>query len=155
MDIEVFVEEMKMIQRFFNKSTSQLVEKDATFKPNEEMYTVIEHISHTAHTLDWFLEGAFAKEGFDMNFEDQFKALTKYDSLEKAKNFFNEAVERFVSALREKGLEAWAVPIADKDIMTGLPRFAVVSAINDHTAHHRGALTVYARLCGHTPEMPY
>ena len=39
--------------------------------------------------------------------------------------------------------------------MGGLPRSAIFGAITDHTAHHRGALTVYARLLGKTPPMPY
>jgi uncharacterized damage-inducible protein DinB len=39
--------------------------------------------------------------------------------------------------------------------MGGLPRYAIVSALTDHTAHHRGALTVYARLLGLVPPMPY
>ncbi|MCF8432232.1 MAG: DinB family protein [Melioribacteraceae bacterium] len=32
---------------------------------------------------------------------------------------------------------------------------AVVGAIADHSAHHRGALAVYARLAGKVPKMPY
>jgi uncharacterized damage-inducible protein DinB len=32
---------------------------------------------------------------------------------------------------------------------------AIFGAITDHTAHHRGALTVYARLAGAVPPMPY
>jgi uncharacterized damage-inducible protein DinB len=39
--------------------------------------------------------------------------------------------------------------------MGGVPRWSVVSAISDHTAHHRGALTVYSRLLGKVPVMPY
>jgi uncharacterized damage-inducible protein DinB len=39
--------------------------------------------------------------------------------------------------------------------MGGLPRHSVVSALMDHTAHHRGALTVYARLLGKVSPMPY
>ena len=31
----------------------------------------------------------------------------------------------------------------------------IVAAMADHTSHHRGALTVYARLRGKTPAMPY
>jgi len=31
----------------------------------------------------------------------------------------------------------------------------VINAIVDHTAHHRGALSVYARLPGKVPMMPY
>ena len=40
-------------------------------------------------------------------------------------------------------------------VMGGAPRLAIVNAITDHTAHHRGTLTVYSRLRGHTPAMPY
>jgi uncharacterized damage-inducible protein DinB len=40
-------------------------------------------------------------------------------------------------------------------VMGGAPRIAIVGAIADHTAHHRGALTVYARLLGVVPPMPY
>ena len=39
--------------------------------------------------------------------------------------------------------------------MKGAPRAAVVGPIVDHTAHHRGALTVYARLLGKVAPMPY
>jgi uncharacterized damage-inducible protein DinB len=47
------------------------------------------------------------------------------------------------------------VPLPPGPVMGGMPRMAIVGAIQDHTAHHRGALTVYSRLCGHTPAMPY
>ena len=40
-------------------------------------------------------------------------------------------------------------------MMAGAPRFAVIEGIQDHTAHHRGALTVYSRLLGMTPSVPY
>ncbi len=46
-------------------------------------------------------------------------------------------------------------PLPQGPIMGGAPRSAVVGAISDHTAHHRGALAVYARLLGKTPKMPY
>jgi hypothetical protein len=39
-------------------------------------------------------------------------------------------------------------------IMGGAPRMAIFGAITDHTAHPRGALTVYARLNGIAPPMP-
>ena len=35
------------------------------------------------------------------------------------------------------------------------PVVAIVGGIEDHTAHHRGALTVYARLLDRVPPMPY
>ena len=37
----------------------------------------------------------------------------------------------------------------------GIPRIAIIGSITDHTAHHRGALSVYARLNGVVPPMPY
>ena len=40
-------------------------------------------------------------------------------------------------------------------VMGGQPRFTIFGAITDHTTHHRGALTVYSRLRGHVPAMPY
>jgi uncharacterized damage-inducible protein DinB len=48
-----------------------------------------------------------------------------------------------------------AAPIADGPVLGGAPRSAILAAMGDHTAHHRGALTVYARLRGKTPAMPY
>jgi uncharacterized damage-inducible protein DinB len=39
--------------------------------------------------------------------------------------------------------------------MGGLPRCTILNALTDHTAHHRGALSVYARLLGLVPPMPY
>lgn len=47
-----------------------------------------------------------------------------------------------------------AAPMAENPILSG-PVHHVVAAIVDHTAHHRGALTVYARLRGQVPAMPY
>jgi uncharacterized damage-inducible protein DinB len=46
-------------------------------------------------------------------------------------------------------------PLPEGPIMGGVPRIAIFGAIVDHTAHHRGALTVYARLQGVVPPMPY
>ena len=39
--------------------------------------------------------------------------------------------------------------------MGGQPVSDVFWGLVDHTAHHRGALTVYARLLGKVPPMPY
>ena len=46
-------------------------------------------------------------------------------------------------------------PLPAGPIMGGAPRMAIFSAITDHTAHHRGALTVDARISGIVPPMPY
>ena len=41
------------------------------------------------------------------------------------------------------------------EIMKGAPKMAVIGGITDHSAHHRGALSVYARLLDRIPMMPY
>jgi uncharacterized damage-inducible protein DinB len=45
--------------------------------------------------------------------------------------------------------------MAPNVIFGEIPRWSVILGLVDHTAHHRGALTVYARLKGLTPPMPY
>jgi uncharacterized damage-inducible protein DinB len=39
--------------------------------------------------------------------------------------------------------------------MGGQAMSGVVWGMIEHTAHHRGALTVYSRLLGKVPPMPY
>ncbi|MFP6582212.1 MAG: DinB family protein [Candidatus Hydrogenedentota bacterium] len=46
--------------------------------------------------------------------------------------------------------------MTDKEsIMGSVPKHVVLGGIVEHTAHHRGALTVYTRLAGKVPAMPY
>ena len=45
--------------------------------------------------------------------------------------------------------------MAENPILGARPRYELIEALVDHSAHHRGALTVYARLAGKVPEMPY
>ena len=51
--------------------------------------------------------------------------------------------------------EEWSAPLLPGPIMGGMPRFVIFGAMTDHSAHHRGALTVYSRLLGKVPPMPY
>jgi uncharacterized damage-inducible protein DinB len=75
--------------------------------------------------------------------------------LTAARAWFARAVAAATAALAAKSDADLLAPIADGPVMGGGPRMAIVSGITDHTAHHRGALTVYARLAGATPPMPY
>jgi uncharacterized damage-inducible protein DinB len=68
-------------------------------------------------------------------------------------------VERACAAAKA-GIEAhsdadWMAQLAPGPIMGGQPRFVIFGALTDHSAHHRGALTVYSRLLGKVPPMPY
>ncbi|MBL8143784.1 MAG: DinB family protein [Acidobacteria bacterium] len=147
--------ELSAAHEYFNRSTRNLTEAQSTFAPAEGMMTAAQQVAHVAHTIDWFVEGAFRPEGFDVNWEEHAKVIGSYTSLAQARDWF----ERAVAAARAKAESCsdadLMMPIPDGPIMGGAPRLAIFGAINDHTAHHRGALTVYARLNGIVPPMPY
>jgi uncharacterized damage-inducible protein DinB len=147
--------ELESAHEFFNRSTRNLTEAHSTYAPAEGMMTTAQQVAHVAHTIDWFVEGAFRPEGFDKDWEAHAKIVAAYDSLEKARAWFERAManaRQRVTSLSDPELLA---PLPDGPIMGGAPRLAIFGAITDHTAHHRGALTVYARLNGVVPPMPY
>ena len=137
---------------FFDRSTSCLEESDSGFAPAPGMYTVAQQAAHVAETIDWFVEGAFRPEGFSVDFGGLDQAVRRVQSLEEARAWLDRAVKNAVETVARENMEA---PIVEGPILGGAPRSAIIPAMADHTAHHRGALTVYARLCGKTPSMPY
>lgn len=148
-------DELRSTQTFFNRSISSLTEEDSTFAPNPEMRTVAQQVAHTAQTVEWFLEGAFRPEGFGMDFEGMEKEVTPVASLAAARAWLDRAFDAAYTDLAGRSDEEMAATLPEGPIMGGAPRSAIVGAIVDHTAHHRGALTVYARLLGKVPAMPY
>jgi uncharacterized damage-inducible protein DinB len=142
-------------REYFNRSTRALTEANSSFAPTPDMFTAAAMVAHAAQTIDWFFTGAFAKAGFDLNFEQMDKDVRACTSLDAARAWFNAATDRAKAAAAAHSAEEWAAPLPDGPIMGGLPRYAIVSALTDHTAHHRGALSVYARLLGLVPPMPY
>ena len=151
---EGLIEQLKTQERFFMNTISCLNEEDSDFKPNEEMYTVAQHVGHAAETIDWFLEGAFGEKGFDMDFENYEERMKKYSSFDESVKYFKEATVNGIKLLEGTADPELMAPIGG-EIMTGAPKMAVVGAIGDHSAHHRGALAVYARLLNKKPQMPY
>jgi uncharacterized damage-inducible protein DinB len=153
--VQTSIAELESIEKFFNTSTKELTEDLSTFRPSEGMMTSSQQIAHAAQTVDWFMEGAFRPEGFDMNFEELGKAIDKVTSVAAAREWFKKAIANAKAVIGSKTDADLMAPLAQGPIMGGLPRIAIIGAINDHTAHHRGALTVYARLNGKVPPMPY
>jgi uncharacterized damage-inducible protein DinB len=149
------VSALQSAHEYFNRSTRNLTEAHSTFAPADGMMTAAQQVAHVAQTIDWFMEGGFRPEGFSMDWEEQAKVIAGYTSLEQARAWFERAM---ANALAKTGSLTDAELLAalpEGPIMGGVPRMAVFGAINDHTAHHRGALTVYARLNGIVPPMPY
>lgn len=149
------VAQLDNAHEFFNRSTRNLLEEHAGFVPAPGMMTVAQQVAHAAQTIDWFMQGAFRPEGFDVDFEQHFKEVAACTSLAKARAWFERAMQAAKDAAGAKNDGELAACLPEGPIMGGAPRMAIFGAITDHTAHHRGALTVYARLCGVVPPMPY
>jgi uncharacterized damage-inducible protein DinB len=149
------VAELNSAHEFFSRSTRNLTEAHSSVMPAAGMMTAAQQVAHAAQTVEWFMEGAFRPEGFDLDFEKHAKATEACTSLAAARDRFERAMaaaKQRVATLSDGELLAL---LPEGPVMGGVPRMAVFSAITDHTAHHRGALTVYARLQGVVPPMPY
>jgi uncharacterized damage-inducible protein DinB len=152
---ELAIVQLQTAHEFFDRSTSCLTEADSGFAPQEGLYTVAQHVAHVAHTVDWLMDGAFVKDTFDLNFEEMMKKSAAVTSLAEARRWLKDAFDRAVELVSAKTEHELAKPLPEGPIMGGAPRVSVVLGIIEHTAHHRGALTVYARELGKVPEMPY
>jgi uncharacterized damage-inducible protein DinB len=150
-----FANQLLASKDFFERSTRVLDEADSEFRPREGMMTVAQQVAHTAQTLDWFIEGASRSEGFDLDFEKHAQGTAAVTSLVAARQRLEKAYANAIHFLRSRSPEELARPLAPGPIMGGQPISDVVWSMIEHTAHHRGALTVYSRLLGKVPPMPY
>jgi uncharacterized damage-inducible protein DinB len=150
-----FANQLLQSKEFFDRSTRVLDEADSGFRPREGMMTVAQQVAHAAQTLDWFIEGASRPEGFALDFEKQAKTLDAVTSLATARQMLETAYENAIRFLRSRSPEDLARPLPPGPVMGGQPISDVVWAMVEHTAHHRGALTVYSRQLGKVPVMPY
>ena len=150
-----FAKQLLASKEFFERSTRVLDEADSGFRPQAGMMTVARQVAHTAQTLDWFIEGVSRPEGFDLDFEKHAKALASVTSLAAARQMLKAAFANALQFTRSRSPEDLAKPLPPGPIMGGQPTSDIVWAMVEHTAHHRGALTVYSRLLGKVPPMPY
>ena len=150
-----FAAPIKQALQFFSRTCSVFQEADSGYAPDPGQFTVAQQVAHVAHTIDWFIEGGFRAEGFDLDFGAQQTAIRKIASLQEAFLLLAKAVDNAAVVLESKTQEELMTPIPEGPIMPGEPRAAIVGAIVEHTAHHRGSLAVYGRLLGYSPPMPY
>ena len=150
-----FASQLIASKDFFERSTRVLEEKDSGFRPQDGMMTAAQQVAHAAQTLDWFVEGVSRPEGFDLDFEKHAKEVNAVTSLAAARAWLEKAYAKAIAYLRSKSEAELAAPLPAGPILGGQPTSDIVWAMVEHTAHHRGALTVYSRLLGKTPPMPY
>jgi uncharacterized damage-inducible protein DinB len=150
-----FANQLLTSKDFFERSSRVLDEADSQFCAQEGMMSVAQLVAHTAQTLDWFIEGATRREGFDLDFEKHAKATAAVTSLAAARQMLETAYANAIRFLRSRSPEDLARPLPPGPIMGGQPVSDIVWAMVEHSAHHRGALSVYSRLLGKVPQMPY
>ncbi|MEO8371005.1 MAG: DinB family protein [Candidatus Solibacter sp.] len=150
-----FANQLLASQAFFERSTRVLEEGDSEFRPQPGMMTAAQQVGHVAQTLDWFIEGASRPEGFDLDFHAHALALEKVTSLSVAREMLKTAFGNTIAFLQTASPEALKSPLPAGPVMGGQPVSDIVWAMVEHTAHHRGALTVYSRMLGKVPIMPY
>jgi len=150
-----YAQQLLASQDFFNRSTRALEESDSGFRPQEGMMTAAQQVAHAAQTLNWFIEGASRSEGFDLDFAKHAQELEAVTSLAAARQMLDTAYGNAVQFLRSRTAEDLAKRLPQGPVMGGQPISEIVWAMVEHTAHHRGALTVYTRMLGKIPPMPY
>jgi uncharacterized damage-inducible protein DinB len=150
-----FAGQMLASKDFFDRSTRVLSEADSEFRPRPEMLSVAQQVTHVAQTLDWFVQGVTRPEGFDLDFEKQAAESKEVKSLQAARAMLDTAFQNVIQYLRSLTPAELARPLPPGPVMGGQPLSDTVWAMVEHTAHHRGALTVYSRLLGKVPLMPY
>ncbi|HEY3739687.1 MAG TPA: DinB family protein [Bryobacteraceae bacterium] len=153
--LTTYVNQLNASKDFFARSTRVLDEADSGFRPQPDMMTVSQQVAHAAQTLDWFIQGASRPEGFDLDFETQAKATAAVTSLTTAREMLDAAYGNAIQYLNTQSEEDLTRPLPQGPVMGGLPVGDIVWAMIEHTAHHRGALTVYSRELGKVPVMPY
>jgi uncharacterized damage-inducible protein DinB len=150
-----FANQLVASKEFFERSTRVLDEADSGFRPQKDMMTVAQQVAHAAHTLNWFVQGVSRPEGFDLDFARQAQELSAVTSLADARQKLEAAYANAIKFVRSASPEDLARPLPPGPILGGQPISDVVWAMVEHTAHHRGALTVYSRVLGKVPAMPY
>ncbi|MBE7561008.1 DinB family protein [bacterium] len=138
---------------FFNNVADAFAPGHGDYRPTPEMMTVSQQINHVAHTTRWFRTAIDGE--FDMDFERFQREYMQVSSLAEARDNLTGAYEDF-AALVSAQSEAWLLqPLPENRILGPAPRLATIAANADHTAHHRGALSVYLRLLGIAPKLVY
>ena len=147
--------ELQASREFLNRSSQNLDETDSNFAPVAGQMSASQQLAHIAHTIDWLIEGAFNPEGFDLDFSKHAEEIAGVKSINEAREQIDKAFARLFERLESNPEQVWDEQIASGPVMGGEPRWSALIAVIEHTAHHRGALTVYTRLRNKVPPMPY
>ena len=117
--------------------------------------TVAQQVAHTAQTIDRSIQGDIPARRIRPRFRESRHGAGSVTSLAAARQALETAYANAIGFLRSSSPEDLARQLPPGPVMGGQPISDIVWGIVEHTAHHRGALTVYSRQLGKVPPMPY
>src|SRR5271169_3642126 len=91
--------QLAAMKEYFDRSTRVLEEKDSNYSPVTGSLTAAQQIAHAAQTAEWFVNGAFAEAGFDMDFERMDKEVHAVTSLAAARAWMDRSCEKAKSVI--------------------------------------------------------
>lgn len=173
-----------MHRDFFLRATAVFDEQDADFRPAAGMLSVVEHIHHATAALELFVSQYFGRFGHtkriehhsfrqgrrwlsalpELGFADvswleqaaTYQAAVERETLSQALTALSQTFEYVATLFARLDLVQLQQPLGENPVMPAyFTGFDVAEFMFDHTAHHRGALSQYARLLGHEPKIPY
>lgn len=166
----------------FRRTMDCFADADATFRPAPGMLTVADQVLHVINSNEYMLSGLFgpfdgigpasrwqagfgdlswvqyANTGdFDAHLPASPELVAARTSVVAALELFDQACFIVSLVLGQKRPEELAAPLPPNPLfpVDGLTCEDLLESMLDHTAHHRGALSQYARLLGHDPKLPY
>jgi uncharacterized damage-inducible protein DinB len=153
---EHLLRELRESERFFLNTVSCLSEEDSLFRPKDESFNVAGQVAHAALSIRWFIEGAFEREdGFDMDFAAHQIEVSKHQSFTESIALLKYEFDYAKGVIATKSEDDLTATLPKGEVMSEQPRWSAILGVLEHTAHHRGALAVYARLLGKVPSIPY
>ena len=154
MDGRQAAEHVRQEREYLMKIVGAFESGQGKFRPAEGMITVAQQINHITFMIRWFVQGAFGT-GFDLN-PDKSAAATREDlDLNEAIRRLNETYDDYIAFLETLTVAELDAHMPPNPILGEVPRISLLRAQADHTAHHRGVLTVYLRLLGVVPPVIY
>ena len=149
------VNQLKSSREYFERSSRELSEADSSFTPTPGVFTAANQVAHVAATVEWFMDGAFSPKGFDLDFEKMEKKIRAITSLTTARAWLDRAYAAAIEKVAHSNQGDLDAHTAAGPVMGEVPRWQAILGIIEHSAHHRGALSVYTRLLKKVPPMPY
>lgn len=162
-------------REFFRRALSCFSEADAGYRPRPDMLSVVGHIHHTTASIELMLSGIlrafprfadrrYASRRPGMDWQDwgmEWVQRANRDNvladltLATALRAFDETMDIVGEVFGALTAEELQQPLADNPMRLPSAFAVLYFGIFDHTAHHRGALSQYARLLGKEPRIPY